>query len=311
MLNFHDEFLEFDNKIKLTTARRNNILSSRDAVREKIRQYFNKELAINKPLFRVQGSFTINTTLNPIDDNEVDIDDGVYLQHIDSEEIQDWPSPKEAHETICNALDGHTQDGCESKTCCIRVLYKNIYHLDLPVYIMKGDKAFLAQTKVNEWVDSDSKAFKDWFYENRQDIQTTRIVRYLKAWRDYLELGITSIELTILAVKCHVVYSERDDVSFLETVKKIQETVKRDKFVKKPVSPFENLWNDLDDKQRQKRLDDYSDLYNDVNDALSNSSNSRASNLLVALFGSRFPLKDDAENKVYIQTTTGAKPWGS
>ncbi|GHT69175.1 hypothetical protein FACS1894110_18130 [Spirochaetia bacterium] len=81
-----------------------------------------------------KGSFTIATVLNPIGDNEVNTDDSIYLQHISDNE--EWPMPREAHKLILDALEGNTQDGCESKISCVRVLYRNVYHLDLPVYIM-------------------------------------------------------------------------------------------------------------------------------------------------------------------------------
>jgi hypothetical protein len=195
MANTNKAFLDFDNETKLTESRKDKILNSRYAVRAKIKKYFLEDIKVKQPKFNMQGSFTINTALNPINDNEVGIDDGVYLQHISDNDT--WPTPKEAHQLILTALKGHTQDGCENKPSCVRVVYRNFYHLDLPIYIMKDDRACLAQTKLNEWQRSDSKDFKDWFYKQRINEQTSRIVRYLKTWRDYRVFGFSSIEFYI------------------------------------------------------------------------------------------------------------------
>ena len=103
-MNLHTEFQTFNEAIKLTQNRKERILSSRNAVREKIRSYFKNELHINQPKFLRQGSFAINTALNPLPDDEVDIDDGLYLKHIDENNKATWPTPKEAHQFVIDAL---------------------------------------------------------------------------------------------------------------------------------------------------------------------------------------------------------------
>jgi hypothetical protein len=120
MANMNKVFLDFDEEIKLTQSRRNKIITSRDAVRDKIRKHFLENLRINQPKFMVQGSFTIYTALNPIDDNEVDTDDGVYLQRLSDDNT--WPTPQEAHQLILDALQGHTQDGTEPTNFYSKIL---------------------------------------------------------------------------------------------------------------------------------------------------------------------------------------------
>ena len=166
-MSLHTSFIDFCSKITISDSKKDSILKSRNAIRNVIRDYFKNELKINQPKFRIQGSFSINTALQPIDDNEVDIDDGLYLEHINPSDTDIWPTPKEIHKTLMDALDGHTKDGCEDKTSCVRVVYRNDYHVDIPIYIMKDSHALLANKKTNEWQTSDSKDFKDWFFENR------------------------------------------------------------------------------------------------------------------------------------------------
>jgi hypothetical protein len=308
MANMNKAFTDFDEEIKLTQEKKDKVLTSRDAVREKIRKHFSDTLKINQPKFKVQGSFTINTALNPIGDNEVDADDGVYLQHFSDDETT-WPKPQDAHQLVIDALEGHTQDGCESKTSCVRVLYHNFYHLDMPVYIMKDNCAYLAQTKLNEWQHSDSKDFRDWFYLNRSDEQASRIVRYLKAWRDYRKLGFSSIELTILAVKNFSLQEGRDDLSLLYTLNNINIAI-QSRIIRKPVAPNENLWEELSDTEKDRRITQLQRLYDDLQSATNNTSGHRASITLREQFGERYPLLEDETISPIPSYTQGAKPWG-
>jgi hypothetical protein len=256
----------------------------------------------------MQGSFSLYTALNPIDDNEVDTDDGLYLRHLSDDEST-WPKPQDAHQLITDALEGHTQNGCESKTSCVRVLYRNFYHLDIPVYIMKDGYAYLAQTKLNDWQHSDSKDFRDWFYQNRTDKQASRIVRYLKAWRDYRNFKFTSIELTILAIENFSLQEDRDDLSLLYTLNNINIAI-QSRIIRKPVAPNENLWEELSDTEKNNRIEQLQRLYDDIQSTVNNKSQHRASLVLTAQLGERFPLLED-EIKVPIREyPTGAKPWG-
>lgn len=240
MTNLHQAFIDFDSKIKLTKKKKEELLHRRDVVRDKIRKYFKDELKLNQPKFMSQGSFTINTALNPIGDNEVDIDDGIYLQHLLENETT-WSTPKEAHKLITDALEAHTKDGCKDKTSCVRLIYAGDFHIDLPIYVMKKNHAKLADIELNKWIASDSKEFKDWFYKYRENEQTNRVIRYLKAWRDYRRFDFSSIELTILAVN-NFCKDELDDVALHNTLNKCLQSLNKNSKILKPVSPYEDLW---------------------------------------------------------------------
>lgn len=206
-----------------------------------------------------------------------------------------------------DALDGHTKDGCEDKTSCVRVVYRGDYHVDIPIYIMKDSHALLANKKTNEWQTSDSKDFKDWFFENRKNEQTTRIVKYLKAWRDYKNINMASIELTILAVKHHV-KDDDDAISLQKTVEAIYTELNFFRYIKKPVAPYENLWEDKDDIDSVlKKIKQFKD---DLSSAVSNDSEHRASVILREQFGDRFPLIKEINNSDSLRNyDTDPKPW--
>ena len=306
-MSLHTSFIEFNTKITLANGKKESILKSRNTIRNVIRDYFRDELKINQPKFKIQGSFSINTALQPINENEVDIDDGLYLQHIDSTDSESWPTPKEIHKTIMAALDNHTKDGCEDKSSCVRVIYQNDYHVDIPIYIMKNSHALLANKKTNEWQTSDSKDFKDWYFKNRPNEQTTRIVKYLKAWRDNKNINMASIELTILSVRHHV-KNDSDAISLQQTVNSIYSELNAIRCIMKPVAPYENLWNEKEDVdtvlKKMKQLKD------DLDSAIENNSEHRASLILREQFGDRFPLIKENDNSNSLRNyDTGPKPW--
>lgn len=304
-MSLHDCFIDFNSKITISANKKESILKSRNTIRDVIRNYFKDELRLNQPKFKIQGSFAINTALQPIKENEVDIDDGLYLQYADDEDS--WPTPREIHKTVMQALENQTKDGCEDKSNCIRVIYRNDYHVDIPIYIMKDSHALLANKKANEWQTSDSKDFKDWFFENRQNEQTTRIVKYLKAWRDYKEIKMASIELTILAVTHHI-KDDNDAVAVQKTVESIYTELNSSRCIMKPVAPYENLWEDKTDIDTV--LAKIKQLKGDLEFAVTNSSEHRASLILREQFGDKFPLIKDAEDSNSLRSyDIGPKPW--
>lgn len=306
-MSLYDCFIDFNSKITISDSKKESILKSRNAIRDVIRNYFKNELKLNQPKFRIQGSFSINTALQPIEENEVDIDDGLYLQYVDADDKTLWPTPKEIHKIIMQALENQTKDGCEDKSSCVRVIYRNDYHVDIPIYIMKDSHALLANKKTNEWQLSDSKDFRDWFFKNRQNEQTTRIVKYLKAWRDNNEIKMASIELTILAVQHHI-KDDNDAVAIQKTVESIYTELNSSRCIMKPVAPKENLWEDKTDIDTV--LKKIKQLKDDLESAVTNSSEHRASLILREQFGDRFPLIEDAEDSNSLRNyNTGPKPW--
>lgn len=308
-MTLHEAFIKFNDSISISNAKKDSIIRSRNAVRDKIRNFFKDELHENIPKFQSQGSFVINTALNPLPDNEVDIDDGLYLNNIDSNNNSTWMTPKEIHSIIMNALEGHTQDGCEDKTSCVRVVYKKNYHIDIPIYIMKDGHALLANKKTNEWVASDSKDFKDWFYKNRKNDQTSRLVRYLKAWRDFQNFDFSSIELTILVINHHK-KDANDALALKNTLDSIISSLNFSRKIKKPVSPFEDLWEELSDIEKHSRMDKLQSLRDDLSKAINSPTVHRASIILQEIFGDRFPLVEDNSSTNIKSYSIGAKPWG-
>lgn len=307
-MNINSAFGKFDENITLSQSKRSSIITSRNAIRDKIKKFF-KDKEEKQPSFYIQGSFATHTALAPLEDEEVDIDDGLYLNNCDSSDSDEWPTPEEAHKEIIEALNGHTKDGCEDKTSCVRVIYKNDYHVDIPIYIMKNDHAYLANTKSNKWELSDSKEFKDWYSGKIKDDanQARRITRYIKAWRDFKKIKMASIEIAILVAK-HFVRNESDVVSLKETLKVIYQDVLVNQSVYKPVSPYENLWEGKNLTDKTMLVNELQDFFNDVKDA-SSKTDAEASSILRDVFGDRFPLIEEKNDAAISTYKEGPKPW--
>jgi len=237
----HKSFLDFNTVISLNSSHKKSLRKSRNAVREKIRDYFRDKQNGFFPKFHGQGSFMMNTIIDPLD-GEFDIDDGIYFK-VEAEPFQ---SISTFHRWICEAVDGHTKQSPIDKQTCIRLVYARQYHLDLPIYyIIEGQTPYLAH-KGQGWIKSDPREFIKWF-NSKADTngQLKRIVRYLKAWSDYRQGDLPSgLIFSILAAN-NIFFDERDDVAFYRTLLNIKSRLELNFVCYRPTTPAdENLLED-------------------------------------------------------------------
>ncbi|MDZ4877950.1 MAG: hypothetical protein CLLPBCKN_007385 [Chroococcidiopsis cubana SAG 39.79] len=238
MANCHNLFLDLNSAIALSSSRKKILRASRDAVREKIRNYFRDKKNGFSPKFHGQGSFIMNTIIEPLD-GEFDIDDGIYFK-VEAEPNQ---SISTFHSWISEAVNGHTKQEPIGKQTCVRLVYARHYHLDLPIYyIIEGQTPRLAH-KNKGWIESDPREFIKWFNEKASDNgQLKRIVRYLKAWSDYRKGDLPSgLIFSILATN-NIIYDEYDDVSLYKTLVNIKSSLTLNFACYRPTTPVdENL----------------------------------------------------------------------
>ena len=131
MADMQSEFKTFHDLIALTSGKKVLLRTARNALRDKIRKHFRDVLKLNVPKFHGQGSYAMGTMVNPLN-GEFDIDDGVYLQHLDPSDKSDWPTPETVHSWLVQATQGHTSQKPIDKSTCVRVRYAGQYHVDLP-----------------------------------------------------------------------------------------------------------------------------------------------------------------------------------
>jgi hypothetical protein len=307
MAVLHKEFIAFNNEIKLNDSRKESLKTSKKELRKKIKKWFNENKPNElQPKFSGQGSFEMNTTINPIPlyDKEgnkqlkYDLDYGIYFIENDDENnrksIQTW------HDWVFESVDNHTYQDTIRKTTCVRVVFADGHHIDLPIYYKKGIDIELAH-KSKGWIKSDPKEFFEGFNTTKNK-QLERIVRLLKGWKNYREFNNSSLklpsgfELTILAVNNYV-EDDNDDFSFRETVRKINLELNRPNGFKcqRPTTPKnENVFESYSESRKSNFLNSLSNLVADLDKANDEKNFKKSSEIIRNnVFGNRFPLGED------------------
>ena len=168
------------------------------------------------------------------------------------------------------------------KPTCIRVEISDLAHIDIPLYAIP-DKEFetlvkaetirraamdgihvlseatieswdeLPSTKVllahrvEGWMHSDPRPVKEWFVDQveTRGEQLRRVVRYLKAYRDWTwkSGGPSSILLMAAAAPLFVKQDRRDDQALLDVVKQLPTALRSG--VSNPINPQESLTDRL------------------------------------------------------------------
>jgi len=306
----HKEFTTFNKTIKLTQARKDSLKKSRKELRKKIRNWFKDNRPTElQPKFSGQGSFNMNTGVNPIPvyDNgnkllKYDLDDGVYF--IENEDEDNKKAITTWHDWIFDSVDGHTGKDSIRKTTCVRVVFADGHHIDLPIYYKKEEIIELAH-KSKDWIESDPKEFVDWF-NSKKTSQLERIVRYFKAWKNYRENNNSNLklpsgfELSILAINNYE-EEDNDDKAFRETVRKIDTELNKPNGFKcnRPTTPEgEDVFEDYSLTRKTNFLNTLASLLKDMDKADNEKNFKKASEILRNnQFGDRFPLGEDKDEK--------------
>lgn len=307
MANTHNLFDTFNSAIRLDNDKRKVLIKSRNALRDKIKAYFlEKKPDEIQPKFAGQGSFSMDTILNPIlrvdEDGNImlyyDMDYGVYF--LGEEEQDDRKSIQTYHDWILAAVEGHTKSQTDKKTC-VRVNYADGHNIDFPIYYKIGEGKPELAHKAKSWSKSDPREMTEWFETQTKDKpKLRRIVRYLKAWADYRksknesEKMPSGLSFTVLASNN---YSENDryDIAFKDTLIKIQEQLKRKFECYCPATPQDEILASRYNNEAyfMKWLNN---LIEDAQKAIEETNYLKASNLWQKHFGDRFPNGKDEED---------------
>ena len=311
MADTHDLFSAYHDCIRLSDTKEESLRRSRDAVRAVVESYFKETLKISVPTFHGQGSYSMKTVINPLD-GEYDIDDGVYLSHL-KDDRSTWPKSETVHGWLVDALKDQTNEPPMDKARCVRVRYAGNYHIDLPIYGESGGKPYLFEKKKSPYL-SDPAELTAWFSGKVQEHgdQLRRVVRCLKAWRDYQKDGLRvakGIVLTILAAQNFKAFEKRDDLALAETAGAMADAVQIG-LVSKPVEPFENLSAGWTADERQGVVDALRELRDRGRDATSKAAKrSEAAKIWRKQLGERFPsvsADDDGESEKAMKTSAPA-----
>lgn len=294
MANCHNLFQTFNGNLNITSTRKKKLMTSRDDLRDRIRNHFKEKHNEYKPKFRGQGSYSLGTMVRTKEDT-CDLDNGVYF----------FPKPTESGTVlqgwVWDAVEEASSEKPQHRKKCIRVIYKGDYHIDLPVYYKVSDtndseNPHLA-VKDSEWQKSDPKEFADWFNKKKdKDGQLVRIVRHLKAWCDNRSKKMPKgIAMTVLASDC-IKYNERDDRALRDTLKQIESKLKSYWSCFMPTTPGDDLLADYDG-DKNFFFESLGSFIEDADKAIDSEKNQlKASKLWQKHLGSYFP--DGADEDV-------------
>lgn len=101
-------FLDFHDENSLTKTYKEKITKGRDALRNKIGNKF-EEKGRKKPQHCTQGSYAMKTAIMPLDGDEFDLDNGVYLRGYSTDQ-DDWPAAQTVHTWVKEAVEKHTSN---------------------------------------------------------------------------------------------------------------------------------------------------------------------------------------------------------
>jgi len=324
MADMQVEFKTFHDVIALASGKKVLLRTARNALRDRIRRHFRDVLKLNIPKFHSQGSYAMGTIVNPLN-GEFDIDDGVYLQHLDTGDKSNWPTPETVHRWLVQATDGHTGQKPIDKRTCVRVRYAGQYHVDLPAYGELNGDYLLAEKGEKGWHRSDPLALTNWFNGSVKvhGEQLRRIVRYLKAWADFQSSRrgkmSNGLILTIMAAN-HFYATTRDDICFANLLRAIADEVSVVFCVYNPVDAAEELTSRLTDQQKNIFQEIVADAADAAAEAIKIEDRHEASNIWRKQFGDRFPAvekENDINQKKAVTTRLAAvyaaknpsKPW--
>lgn len=230
------------------------------------------------------------------------------------------------------------------KDTCIRIQISNTAHIDIPLYSIPDeefvtlakaatrsgyvsfdeafnargaeswadlptDQVMLAHRK-DDWVSSDPRPVKNWFVDQVQDKgeQLRRIVRYLKAYRDWQweAGGPSSILLMAAATPLFTKVKGRDDLALLEVLKGLPDALR--KGISNPVDESESLTERLSAEALEEAAEQFEKFEMNLNGAVNASDPASACVWLRKMFGPRFPQRTDLVRIVTVASTIAAIP---
>jgi len=203
----------------------NELMEKRDLQVNKLKANLTSD---NFPLpveFINQGSYAMKTLVQQ--DEEYDLDVGVVFNKVDLE-IKNKLLPSAIKYHIGQKLkDERFNKSPSVMKNCIRVNYKENYHIDMPIFRKNDEVLELATSK--GWEISNSKNINRWFSSEKSNKKyLKKIVQLLKKWsKSRQDWSMPSgLILSILASECYI-DDEKLDVCFYKTLEKINLRLKK------------------------------------------------------------------------------------
>ena len=307
MANLDYLFKKCNDELSINDSKKSKMRLSKDHLREKIKRYFENNHESYTPMFYIQGSYKLKTSIHTKDD-WCDLDDGVYFKsnpdNVTGTTLQQW---------VKEAVDGTTDATPTHKKKCIRVDYKAGYNIDLPVLVFDENKdihPWLA-VKNGDFQSDDPKEFVEHFKENKTN-QMVRVIKYLKAWCDHKREDMPSgLAMTVLSLK-HFQENQRDDIALKYTLIEIKKDLERNFRCLMPTTPKDNLFEGYSATKRGNFMENLTTFIEDAQKAIEEPNHLKASKLWRKHLGDRFPYGEDINDSTsmsFTKTIGTSKPY--
>jgi hypothetical protein len=255
MYDCNDDVLAFHNeKVTLSQPLRTAMRDRRNANRKRLKDRLKENDFPLPQEFIKQGSYAMLTMVQD-DDNDYDIDDGVYFAEEDLKDKDGNPLSAEAtRQFVRDALqDDRFQKQPKVLKNCVRIYYNEGYHVDMPIYRIRKSDGEYELASGDQWIVSRAADVEKWFYDTNDSKspdtengrQFRRIVRDTKkfarsrnAWKDQIASGFT---ITKLVEECYVADEHREDLALRETMRRMHGRLTISLEVWHPTTPNERL----------------------------------------------------------------------
>lgn len=250
-----------DQEVHLPKSEQDKMRDRRNSNRTRLRDGLAKAEKPAPLEFVKQGSYAMKTMIQD-EDNDYDIDDGVYFAKEDL--VGDRGAEMtslQARQMVRDAVDdGKFNQDPEVRPNCVRVYYEAGYHVDLPVYrrvttqTANGEEVHYELASSSGWKRSDARDVSDWYEDERTKSpdgkQLRRVNRDLKkyarsrhSWRGSI---LSGFGITVLVTE-KFVSGAREDRALYDTMVAIRDRLNWDLQVAHPVTPGDYITNGPDD----------------------------------------------------------------
>lgn len=230
------------------------------------------------------------------------------------------------------------------KPTCVRIEISKFAHIDIPLYAIPDEEfetlakaalehghlsldealqraeryawtelpsnSVLLAHREKDWMESDPRPVKEWFLSEvaMRGEQLRRVVRYLKAFRDWQwpNGGPASILLMAAATPIFERRDRRDDLALLDVVAALPTKLREG--VANPVEVTESLTSRLGKEGVQEAAEAFERLEKMLRGAVHASDGETACNWMRREFGPRFPNAPDRVKVTSVAATIAATP---
>ena len=252
-----------------------------------------------------------------------------------------------AEKALCKLVEAKRSENWKlvtDKPTCIRIEISATAHIDIPLYSIPDDEyvtlekaaatygfdslteavnvrkadswttlpigEVLLAHRVEDWITSDPRPVKDWFVDQveAKGEQLRRVVRYLKAFRDWQwkSGGPSSILLMAAAAPLFSKMDRRDDLALLEVLKGLPTALRSG--VSNPVDEDETLSGRMTADALEEAAKKFEMFENYLNGAVNASDEATACNWMINMFGPRFPNRPSRIKQITVAATIAAVP---